>query len=564
MKFFCLGLCCWALIGISNVKGDDSLWTISEFAAEKGDQPFILDRHSVKILGYNQDEHRLFLYAEDSVFILDLAERRWENLGRLQLPTHPVKEGFWNPNTESLWLYGNGAGLVYELDPDAMRLVRHDRSMQHRNQFDAAAFMDEESGEIMLFGGYGYWLRKNYITIYKPEQREWYIQNERNDSPRPAPRNYAFGLYNSSDDELIIAGGRGSTDNLDDFNQKRINFYDVWSFSFAKERWSKRSVLKDSTFEFSNMLSSAYAQAVLDSSHAIFLLTKGAVSDSYFRDMAVMNTTNGHIKIHSEFTEEFHGNLRPVGVFSGERRVYLVVRKKNFTTNLDRFLIYEIVPDNSEALASAVDSRRITLSAGALSSDGDGGEGAYSSYIWGMALLLLIISNLGTYVYVRQKRKVRRDHQQFGYSQSHWKSSGLHADSKSQERGNRNGEERAELETTGGRHLLVKQNGVLMFDNEVLADFISAECIDLLNIFIRQAGSDSPFVKSEEIEESIFKHTSSYDYRRRLRNESLQKISLTFTNIAHKQEQWILRRKSPGDKRKTEYSLNLAVIKLTK
>ena len=123
---------------------------------------------------------------------------------------------------EKLHLFHNGGGVVFEEFEGSFKRV--DNSTLHLNQ--ASGFYFEIDNRLHLYGGYGLWTHKEYITFYDPTVKQWDI-NYHNSSYVPTSRWKAIGDY--TDDKLYVLGGRTGDSNIDlnvDFDLNDVFSYD--------------------------------------------------------------------------------------------------------------------------------------------------------------------------------------------------------------------------------------------------------------------------------------------------------------------------------------------------
>ena len=124
---------------------------------------------------------------------------------------------------EKLHLFHNGGGVVFEELEDSFRRV--DNSTLHLNQ--ASGFYFEIENRLHLYGGYGLWTHKEYITFYDPTVKQWDI-NYHNSNYVPTARWKAIGDY--TDEKLYVLGGR-TGDSNEDLNVD-FDLDDVFSYDF--------------------------------------------------------------------------------------------------------------------------------------------------------------------------------------------------------------------------------------------------------------------------------------------------------------------------------------------
>ena len=129
---------------------------------------------------------------------------------------------------EKLHLFHNGGGVVFEEFEGSFRRV--DNSTLHLNQ--GSGFYFEIDNRLHLYGGYGLWTHKEYITFYDPTVKQWDV-NYHNSDYVPTGRWKAIGDY--FENKLYILGGRTGDSNVDlnvDFDLDDVFSYDFNSALF--------------------------------------------------------------------------------------------------------------------------------------------------------------------------------------------------------------------------------------------------------------------------------------------------------------------------------------------
>lgn len=121
-----------------------------------------------------------------------------------------------------IYFVDRGCGFVLQLRNDS--IVRIDKSFHHQNQFGGAYFLNH--GIPSIFGGYGLFSSKNFITQFDINLKEWSLVNH---DPK-APLAFDFPYY--KEDEILYL-----------FAPKVSSFYypiynDIWRFNFKKKQWS--------------------------------------------------------------------------------------------------------------------------------------------------------------------------------------------------------------------------------------------------------------------------------------------------------------------------------------
>ena len=129
---------------------------------------------------------------------------------------------------KKLHLFHNGGGVVFEEFEGSFRRV--DNSTLHLNQ--ASSFYFEKDNRLHLYGGYGLWTHKEYITFYDPKVKQWDI-NYHNSNYVPTARWKAIGDYTAN--KLYVLGGRTGDSNVElniDFDLDDVFSYDFKSTLF--------------------------------------------------------------------------------------------------------------------------------------------------------------------------------------------------------------------------------------------------------------------------------------------------------------------------------------------
>ena len=118
-----------------------------------------------------------------------------------------------------IYYVDRGCGWVLELREDS--IVRVDRSFHHQNQFGGAFFMHQ--GKPYIFGGYGLFTYKKFITKYEVELKQWYLESEGGNL-----KNGALNIFNCNASRLSILLARKT-------GVKFSN--ELWTYTFKSKRW---------------------------------------------------------------------------------------------------------------------------------------------------------------------------------------------------------------------------------------------------------------------------------------------------------------------------------------
>ena len=147
---------------------------------------------------------------------------------------HP--KGLNNNNYLSLYINNqlhlvlNGGGYVLKLSNN--RLERIDNSVDQKNQIDAAHVVYKN--QVYMYGGYGFWSFKDYITYFDFKTGQWqYLVHSSKHSPSARWK----PLFQLIGDKLFVLGGRTSlkTNKDIDIVLKDIFVYDFKAKTFEKQ-----------------------------------------------------------------------------------------------------------------------------------------------------------------------------------------------------------------------------------------------------------------------------------------------------------------------------------------
>ena len=129
-----------------------------------------------------------------------------------------------------LHLVLNGGGYVLKLSNN--RLERIDNSVDQKNQIDAAHVVYKN--QVYMYGGYGFWSFKDYITYFDFKMGQWqYLVHSSKYSPSARWK----PLFQLIGDKLFVLGGRTSLKKNKDIDivLKDIFVYDFKAKTFEKQ-----------------------------------------------------------------------------------------------------------------------------------------------------------------------------------------------------------------------------------------------------------------------------------------------------------------------------------------
>jgi len=151
----------------------------------------------------------------------------------------PVELNFIH-NSKQVIFYAGGGGQVYVFRDSS--ILRLDKSYLQRNQFGACGF--EYKDKILLYGGYGFYSYKPYITEFSEKTKEWFLRPYANHQYLPKGRQAVVYQMDKELGHFYMSAGY-TLDNpyFEDVNNQELN--DVWKFDLNENTWQQLGHIKD-------------------------------------------------------------------------------------------------------------------------------------------------------------------------------------------------------------------------------------------------------------------------------------------------------------------------------
>lgn len=467
----------------------------------KGLRPMMKD-HSFIYADIDTASGMIYVLLENGLWGYDLSSDSWRFLDALDGFEHDFSNyefGF-NPRAGVIQLWSRGIGELYTIDPKTYRIRRTDRSFDHRNQFGHFPFYRDST--LYAFGGYGFWEWHNIMVFYNRTLNEWSIQDVDTNSPLPGERVPTTGTFVEANDQLYIFGGGGTqSDHPDDQNAVRQAYRDIWRFSFDKQKWKRIMTLDQPENMSTGAMLPSRVGKINKKSSSFYLPGE---------EMWFIPTYNS-----KQLDNTFY--LRPV---------HLPSQYAKPAIPLDFGLSSEFIPTNylynpntekvffvgihNLANSDTYPVRIVRMPSDSLTARaGDIPFYASISPLYYLAGVAAIGAFLFWYL---------------GYAK------------------NEEEEEEAGLKS--------------------LATMLEASWLNRKEKrLMKYMHEQNRYMDSHEIEELLWSDVESYDYRRRLRNDTLKSINRKFKKRHPSEDSLILRKKDPDDNRRYLYGLNEGLLK---
>ena len=466
---------------------------------QKRESPPLLQARSPIYADIDTVNRRLLMLVEEGLWQYDLDEDTWTFLSALDSFDESLNkiEFAYDENSGQAFLWDRGVGRVFTINMVDYSIQRIDHSFNHRNQFEHQAVVKDST--IYAFGGYGYWSWKNYITYYNHDLKEWNIQNVSPDSEVPSPRIPLAGAYQPDLDQMYIFGGTTPVNELRADDQYTVNklIHDIWCFSFSTNQWDRLGEMElDAEYYYRGSRYRRFGR-VNSVSESIFSRSSG------FWYIPVITQGRGDIV-----------RLLPVDTYAG--KIYSPVLMKQYESDefigsnfmydpLNREIVLIGVKTISGSESFPIEVVRIPEDS-ILSqiNDRDGSLTARWEWLAGGAAILALLF----IAYLK------------------WGKRGSTTEDEVSEK---------------------IEEGYLR-----KAEWLKNDEKTLLITLIRE----SSFMESDQLEVKVWPDIDNYDYRRKIRNETINAINDKFRHRYGVDKELIIRKKDPDDNRRYLYGLN--------
>ena len=425
----------------------------------------------------------------------------------------------------SLLFWNKGVGRVYQWKSGTDSIKRIDNSFNHKTQFNHASFVHPENGDIYAFGGYGFWLLKNYITRYSHENREWEIVSVKPNSPLPDKRTKPLGRYWTKSNSFYIAGGNSyKTDRPDDLYKANVNLTDLWRFDVIKPNWKKLGSLSLEKINPLIQYLPPHPDNINHQSQTAFDHERG----NWYIPIANFEGSPALLRINLK-----NSTAKIVKRFSGEReenQVPLAIHYDDINGQLLLFTFSSISSSNAypvEVFSVSDDSLDATY---ANATDFWEKSRFWSS--WGFAFggFLLLLS-IGFYFTKRSSSSNFSKNLNVIFPFFYRPTISIRPDGNDPQ---------------------------ISIDGEDITNRFTKSELQLLRLLGRTHGeSGSSFISNEKIENQLQNGDNTPDYLRKLRVNIIKNINRKFRKFDVIDNDVIIGRQSDQDRRKREYGINL-------
>lgn len=189
-------------------------------------------------MGINPENGYFLVFTPNLYYELDDVSGTWVShsyrVNEIDSTLIQIGNILYVPSEKGSYYLLNGGGAVFEFRDSS--LIRIDQSFPHRNQYGGAYFFHKD--KIYLYGGYGFFQHKPYMTEFSLRNPQWYIYGYDQNSEVPTARNSLFYHFNPQTENLFIAEGSSKLNPWINGSQQK-SLKDVWSFNLKNRKWKK-------------------------------------------------------------------------------------------------------------------------------------------------------------------------------------------------------------------------------------------------------------------------------------------------------------------------------------
>jgi hypothetical protein len=460
---------------------------------------------------YSPELNRGFIFYDRTLLELDFTTSEWISTQFDSLPMQALRVGY-SSFHNSLLIWDSGVGRVFQLD-STYTFTRIDNSFNQRAQYSHLQWIDQETGSVYAFGGYGLFESKNHLLRFSLESGIWELVELADWLDGPLHVIMGTAVYDDINQLIYLITNSISLREGNTGVGPKAGAA-LWRFSIRTKSWDKLLHLESPPtywVDNSDLLKSTHSRlpvVMLPNTHGNYV-----VSPACF-----FHTKKVFMKCLESTQSSFFYNFGLKHMFWSERSqaYYLIGVESQIATNRYVFKIIKMTISDEQAFMQWLEKdekpwyKRVTF-----------------WIILGVLTAGLLLIGL---IY---RRKLR------GIIDSTFASEQDNITIVKSENG--------EFSLVGPTRSI---DGILDTEQKLLSLLVDAYQVP------------DVYVKSDDIDMNLMPDHPSQDYIRRLRNLTLERLEGLFKSAGNESSTYILRRPTHSDKRKNEYRLNERYVSL--
>jgi hypothetical protein len=477
---------------------------------------------------YASDKHKIYVRLVDSLYTIDVTDGSWSIPNDISsLPIHVNHFGYSLYHQAPIF-WDAAIGRVY-LYKGSSTVERIDNSFEHRSQGRHAPWIDPSDGSIYAYGGYGLFIIKNIITRFDASLGDWFLVEPTDLHHHPSPINDQIIITDSRARKIFMIGDgalyKDTYADADFFRRDGRTQPALWQFDLPERRWYRRHLVEES--RGFRLLKFNYPSVHPDGQ--FFLGFMGGGERTYFTVYDI--ESNRFFPLQGVNPNETIIALHSGHIFWSESDETFYALTVRFYGGQPRygFRLFRIDIPDPDALLQFLWDREMTSE-----------DTRSFPYRWAV-LPFLVLFTTGLLYFIRRIRVTGQ------LTNDASMASGI--------------PQKIQLNCYSDGTVIVE------FGRKRKDGFQDSDR-QLLHLLGGRLNSLENFITTDEIDAELWPDHPNPDYIRRLRNMTLARIERILTDIYDKtpgtdeEEQFILRRPNPVDKRRFEYRLNDHLIEI--
>jgi len=464
------------------------------------------------VYSFSPELNRGFIFYDQTLLELDFTTSEWISTQFDSIPIPALRVGY-SSFHNGLLIWDSGVGRVFQVD-SSYTFTRIDHSFNQRAQYNHLQWIDQGTGSIYAFGGYGLFETKNHLLRFNLESGVWELVDLADWLDGPMFVNNGTAVFDDVNQLIYLITGSNSVTEWSEGVKPKTNAA-LWRFSIRTKSWDKLVHLENPPrylVDDSDLFKSTHSRLPV-------VMLPNAHGDYVASPACFFHTEKVFIKCLDSIQNPllYNFGLRHMVWSESNQAFYLVGVQSQVATNRFLVKVFKMTISDERAFMHWLEL----------------GEKSwyYRAVFWVMLGVLSIGLSLTGLFYRRKLRSV---------IDSIFVSEQVCIRIIKSDQG--------EYSLVGTTRTI---DGILEMEQKLLSMLVDAYQVPDM------------YLKSDDIDMSLLPDHPSQDYIRRLRNLTLERLEGLFKSAAgNESSTYILRRPTHSDKRKNEYRLNERYIRL--